>query len=157
MNDLPVRKKAPRTEWTPDLSTGIEVLDDDHKFFFEVAASIKQATEEDCPSPQSIASILFHLNQYVDAHFRREEEFLANGPYQEFLDHKEEHTRFRNKLGAISTATHHIDPSELKGLGKLVVDWITAHIATTDMMYCSWLKDEYVNKIPLREFSLIRT
>ena len=80
------------------------------------------------------------LKQYVREHFDAEEALMACADYPNLAEHVAEHLAFRVKLGEL----------QLKSIGQdvsmdtvaLLRDWLTNHIARTDMEYVPYLKGQ---------------
>ncbi|MBF0169452.1 MAG: hemerythrin family protein [Alphaproteobacteria bacterium] len=142
-------------EWTPDLSVGIEAIDDDHKTFFVVADLMQSAIRE---NPQNLEAILRSsitiLQEYVNGHFLREERAMEAAGYPKLAEHHALHEAFKatahrfvedfNKI-----VDHNEQKKAAQKLAEVVHDWVCDHIAKVDMAYKDFLKAEHVDSRPL--------
>ncbi len=136
-------------KWTPDLSVGIDALDDDHKGFFEMADQLRDAVGRPEPDPMTVESILLVLDEYVTGHFWREENALKKGPHLEYVAHKREHDKFKTRYNSITTLYYDGRREAIRELPELVCSWIVEHIRRTDRRYAAWLKATDVDRRPL--------
>ena len=123
-------------EWTPSLSTGIELLDDHHKELFQWLAELESAAADE----RTLFGVyaITRLKHYVRAHFSAEEAMMREAGYPDVAAHIAEHTAFRTRLAEL----------QLKSIGQdvsadtvgFLKDWLTNHIAKTDMAYVPCLK-----------------
>ncbi len=142
-------------EWTPDLSVGIEAIDDDHKTFFVVVDLMQSAIRE---NPQNLEAILRSsitiLQEYVNGHFLREERAMEAAGYAKLEEHRALHEEFKAKAQQIietfNKITDHDEQNKVaQKLAEVVHSWICDHIAKVDMAYTDSLKAEHVDSRPL--------
>ncbi len=142
-------------EWTPDLSVGVEVIDDDHKTFFVVAALMQSAIRE---NPQNLEAILRSsitiLLEYVNGHFLREERAMEAAGYPKLAEHHALHEDFKataqrlvEEFNKIAAFDEHKKAAQK--LAEVVNDWVCDHIAKVDMAYMDFVKAEHVDSRPL--------
>ena len=136
-------------EWSCQLASGIDVLDADHKTFFDMARQLHEILL--CVDPEHLVvdSILSVLEEYVEGHFRREEMFLRHGPPAEFREHKRQHDGFRRKVKKAAAAWRKGEQGALVALPAMVAAWITEHIVKVDHGYFSWVSAKDVDARPL--------
>lgn len=146
---MPVQWNHPVMQWSSKLASGIDVLDTDHKTFFDMASQLGEILNCEDPDRLVVDSILLVLEEYVDGHFRREEMFLRNGPPQEYRDHKRQHDGFRRKVKKAAAAWRKGEQGALVKIPVLVATWITGHILEVDKGYLSWVSAKDVDARPL--------
>lgn len=124
------------TEWTPDLSTGVPLLDEQHKAIFQWLAELENATAEQ--RTLFGVYVITRLKHYMREHFAAEEALMKVAGYPDLARHLAQHAEFRAKLEEL----------QLKSIGQdisadtvhFLNHWLTDHIARTDMAYVPYLK-----------------
>ena len=134
--------------WTPDLSVGQSVLDDDHRAFFSIAANLN-AVLDDVDDRVMVEATMDLLHTFVIGHFYREEMAMYAAGYPYLADHIVEHRQFaRSVLGLIAAykggAAH-----AAADLGGATAQWLTAHIRDVDLKYTQWVASVPVDNRPL--------
>jgi hemerythrin len=122
--------------WTPSLSTGNEVLDEQHKALFRWLAELDSAASDERTLFGAYA--MTRLKNYTRSHFAAEEALMKASGYPGLAEHIAEHESFRARLADL----------HLKSIGedisaetvKFLTDWLTNHIAKSDMAYAPYLK-----------------
>ena len=66
--------------WTPNLSVGVEHIDDQHKIWFEKANALFEAGKEK-RAKEYIKTMLDFLDEYTKKHFKDEEAFMVEIRY----------------------------------------------------------------------------
>lgn len=123
-------------EWTPNLSTHVVLLDEQHKEIFQWLAELQSAAMDE----RTLFGVysLTRLKHYTRAHFAAEEALMKAADYPDLPAHIKEHAAFRARL----------DELQLKSIGEdisrdtveFLTDWLTNHITRTDMAYVPYLK-----------------
>lgn len=62
-------------EWTPDLSVGVELIDEQHKIWFEKANGLFEAGKER-KAREYINTMIDFLDDYTKQHFKDEEAYM---------------------------------------------------------------------------------
>lgn len=120
--------------WSPAMSVGVQVLDDDHKKLIaminELHASMLQGH-----SNEVVGGVLRKLANYTVEHFQREEKLFADTNYPGAAGHKREH----EKLKAQVVAEIQKFQAGTQGLGmetlNFLRDWLRHHIQESDKSY----------------------
>ena len=135
-------------EWTPDLSVGVDIIDDQHKELFDkinmLVAAIKSHT-----CKYKIGDVMHFLEDYVVFHFGEEEKFMRRFDYPDYRAHRQQHDQFWENLQQIKKQLPKIEGGKKPGsydisveTNQLVVDWILEHIARIDKKLGAYLKDK---------------
>ena len=129
--------------WTIDLATGSEEIDNQHKELFLRMNRFLEA----CRDERGIAeagNMLKFLDDYVVFHFSEEERAMTVQNYPDLDLHRSEHVQFARHLVELKE-----DLSRQKhGIGlilkvnRLVFDWMTNHIRVSDKALGSFLKSK---------------
>jgi hemerythrin len=123
-------------EWTPDLSTGVPKLDEQHKALFQWLAELENATVEE--RTLFGVYVLTRLKHYMREHFAAEEALMRAAGYPDLEQHVAQHAEFRARLEEL----------QLKSIGedisldtvRFLNHWLCNHIAVTDLAYVPYLK-----------------
>jgi hemerythrin len=127
--------------WEEKLSTGIELIDSQHKELVELTNKLYQS----CLSGHDDAvfkEAMSRMVNYVKFHFGAEQQLLERIHYPAYPDHKRQHdTLVKEILDAVKAA----------GEGKSFVannfvrtlkEWIFGHIAFTDRQYALYVVEQ---------------
>ncbi|MFZ5481656.1 MAG: bacteriohemerythrin [Myxococcota bacterium] len=126
--------------WTPDLATGVQELDDDHKAIFRqldllVVAMAKRREAEE------VEPMLDFLSCYARDHFAREESWMARTGYPELPAHCAEHVRLEEELARLRSAFEREggSPRLALELRRNVTAWLGEHIGRADLALARFL------------------
>lgn len=123
-------------EWTPALSTGVPLLDDQHKAIFQWLAELDSAAADERTLFGAYA--ITRLKHYTRDHFLDEEALMKAVGFPGLADHMAAHAAFRARLAELQLKSIAEDISA--DTVMLLKDWLVDHIATTDMEYVPYLK-----------------
>ena len=126
--------------WDDALSTGVQVIDDDHRTLFGLLNNLQVATdnvEEAWRVPMAVDA----LNDYAEKHFQREEALMLLCGYTALPRHQDEHLKFRNVVAGLRTL-YGMCPEliSLDGLNQFLISWLTDHIAVNDHSYVAQMR-----------------
>jgi|SaaInl4_150m_RNA_FD_contig_21_1753163_length_571_multi_6_in_0_out_0_1 hemerythrin len=130
-------------QWDSKLELGIESVDNQHKTIIERIHRLEIALDSQATSVSYQRMIETHdfLHYYVAAHFREEEEMMAQGNYPELEAHKDRHRSFEMQLAQLridldnSGLMSHAAAQLINYLSK----WFITHIQTEDPKYALYL------------------
>jgi hemerythrin len=122
--------------WTPDLATGVALIDGQHKSLFDHADILLDPAQE-----QRAPEVLEFLSGYVKKHFHDEEQLQTAVSYPKYSIHKNLHEQFVKSFeelhaqakGGALTAT-------ARGMAKALVDWLKNHIAVHDKEFAAYYR-----------------
>jgi hemerythrin len=122
--------------WRNEYSVGVEVLDNQHKFLFELGNKALNMLKNDDSSNSydEVMSIFEELKNYTIYHFSSEEEYMLQRNFDGYLDHKREHADFIEKLDKmnfdeLNFATH------IQEILRFIINWVFNHILKVDLLY----------------------
>lgn len=121
--------------WTPDLSTGVAKLDEQHKEIFEWLAELQSATADE--RTLFGVYVITRLKHYMREHFATEEALMKAAGYPDLVQHMAKHAEFRAKLEELQLKSIAEDISE--DTVTFLTAWLTHHIIDTDMAYVPYL------------------
>lgn len=138
--------------FTDDCLTGIEQIDEEHRFLFELLNKAYQLAVTDYHSDyyQQIKEILTELDRYAEDHFAHEEAYMTQIRDPELILQRAQHAFFRDKILSFDFADIEDVESQQRVLTELVsflAKWLYRHILSSDIM---------IGKLPPLEEWMIR-
>lgn len=120
-------------EWTPDLTVGVQMIDEQHKELIRRMNAFFDAMKHG-DKQQKVLEILDFLEQYVVSHFSDEEKLQLSSGYPLYREHKKLHTDFIADVKQIRTdiETRGFTAATASLVGSTLVSWLTLHIKKTD-------------------------
>jgi len=119
--------------WTPDLSVGVEHIDEQHKIWFQKANELFQAGKER-RAKDYINTMIDFLDDYTKQHFRDEEAYMEKIGYPELDAQKKAHANFVKELAKLKSDYNKSggNITVIVNANKMVIDWLTNHIRSMD-------------------------
>lgn len=119
--------------WTPDLSVGVEHIDNQHRTWFEKANELFEAGKAQ-KAKEYIDQMIDFLEEYTRLHFRDEEAYMEEIGYPGLEEQKRAHAAFVKELAKLKEDYNKSGGNLLViiNANKLVVDWLTNHIRKQD-------------------------
>ncbi|OEU65258.1 MAG: hypothetical protein BA863_08410 [Desulfovibrio sp. S3730MH75] len=113
------------------LSTGIEIVDNQHQNFFKLIERMRQQVL--IPNKEQIDDIIDELFLYCLYHFETEERLLSEHNILLFSEHLKQHKNFTAKIEQFKIDNAH-DKVELSNdLINVLEEWLKNHIACVDI------------------------
>lgn len=119
--------------WTPNLSVGISMIDDQHKMWFEKAEALFEAGKNG-KAKEYVGELLDFLDDYTKKHFSDEEKYMLSISYPGYEEQKKAHTAFIAQLTKLRAdyKTSGGNLLVILNANQMVVDWLTKHISNMD-------------------------
>ena len=128
-------------EWKESLSTGIDVIDADHKLLISLTNQLYDAMESG-QTRDVVESVLNVLEEYVDTHFAREELLMKKAGYPHLEAHCDEHKVLAEKVKTMmARCTQDDHPTNDQELLDFLKSWLTEHIMGVDMHYRPFMQN----------------
>jgi hemerythrin len=131
-----------KIEWTPDLATGHEAIDGQHRELFRRLDRLLGAMH--LGDRAEIGRLFQFLGEYVAEHFGAEERLMREAGYPGLNVHKAAHDRFvreyeeLRRLYDASGASAAVAIKTRAWIG----DWLSSHIGRTDVAFARHLRGE---------------
>jgi hemerythrin-like metal-binding protein len=126
-------------EWTSDLDTGIEFIDNQHKMLCSYINTLHRAVRQNTV-PDVGYEIVSNLKNYTVNHFGTEEQYFSRTGYPAINEHKLAHANFVEKVDAVE---RQLNAGKFQG-GEELLDflkkWLLSHIKVTDQQYVPFIK-----------------
>ena len=128
-------------EWTPDLATGSEEIDDQHKELFRRIDSLLTACTLG-KGKAEVSKVILFLDDYVNTHFAAEESFMTKYNYPGYPEHKGQHLEFMENFAKLKAQFAKDGPGVhlVVQTNSMVVKWLQAHIRKLDKALGTFLK-----------------
>ena len=129
--------------WLPEMSVGVEELDEDHKTLIRIINQLADSLEGEA-NTAALTQCLNGLARYAEYHFAREEAVMTGCGYAGLTEHQGEHEDFTKTIQAIRSDVDSLAKTEGnerdtgdagQALLSYLKNWLTHHILTIDMDY----------------------
>lgn len=121
-------------QWSSDIATNVEYIDNEHKEIAKLIASLAEAIET--KTEINGAQLLRKIHKHVFIHFHHEEALMlkAKFPTHLYMEHVHEHNAFRTTV-----VSHTLDVMDgildVQALYDYLVKWFDHHTTVVDQMY----------------------
>ncbi|RJQ63550.1 MAG: hypothetical protein C4517_04505 [Stygiobacter sp.] len=133
-----------KMQWSPECKTGFEEIDSQHRLLFAISNEILDI-ENPLKQQDEVKYLLHHLIDYVDKHFKTEEEYLVKHSYPGTKEHKERHEYISKQIRQIVTESKSM--TELKEhLDTMLDQWIRVHVLIEDKKFSIWAASKGIIK-----------
>lgn len=134
--------------WTPDLDTGIEPIDQQHRQLVELINQLDDAQLGG--DRQAIGKVIEGLIEYTVSHFAFEEALMDDAGYQFVRPHKKVHEIFVRRAKELQD--RFFAGEDVAGeLQTMLGRWLLNHIRRDDASYVSAVKGAMVRLIEEKE------
>ncbi|NLM25621.1 MAG: hemerythrin family protein [Firmicutes bacterium] len=129
--------------WTPALSVGVEMIDEQHKTWFDKAEKLFEAGRNR-QAKEYIGELLEFLDSYTKKHFADEEEYMLSINYPGYEAQKKAHDSFIEKLAQLKEEYNSSGGNLLViiNANKMVIDWLTNHISIMDRKIGEFVREQ---------------
>ena len=119
--------------WKDEYSLGFEEVDAQHRYLFQLAEDILDASREEAKD------ILLKLYTYTEVHFHKEEKLMATHDYPELGVHARMHSELIHDMNETCRCGV-ISDVHLGSLVALMMKWVKQHIMVEDQKFAQYLK-----------------
>ena len=130
--------------WTPDLSVGVEQIDEQHKEWFKKAEALFEAGKNH-QAKEYVGELLNFLSDYTKKHFADEEKYMLSIKYPDYPTQKKAHTAFIEQLAKLR-ADYDASGGSLMVIlnaNQMVLTWLTQHISNMDKKIGQFAKNSH--------------
>lgn len=125
--------------FTDDCLIGIEQLDKEHRYLFELLQRLQNLLADDYLSDRytPLSEIITDLDFYAEQHFAHEEDYMMQIRDPELIRQRAQHEYFREKVHELNVAN--IDEDEhqravLEDTARFLTRWLYHHIIGSDIL-----------------------
>lgn len=128
-------------QWTQDLATGIEEIDNQHKELFNRINALIDACSKG-KGKEELSGVLNFLADYVVMHFGAEEERMKALAYPDYEAHKKQHDGFIADFLDLKQKLEQKGPTVdlVIKVNHFLFDWLINHIRKMDKVLGAFLK-----------------
>lgn len=128
-------------EWTPDLGTEVNEIDDQHKELFKRIDSLLEAWKQG-KAHAEVDKVINFLTEYVVFHFGNEEKYMNKYSYTNKVQHLAQHDLFVKTFGRLKEKfmARGANAELIEEANQLLVDWLKNHIRYSDKALGLFLK-----------------
>ena len=120
-------------QWNDELAIGIGIIDDQHKKLIERIASFSRAV--DSGDMRKVDETVNYLVGYAIQHFGAEELIMIRNCYDQFKEHRDEHSWFIKQVFDVHTSLMEKDSftqQQIEELRDMLYNWTVDHIMVKD-------------------------
>ncbi len=121
-------------EWTSELETGIDEVDEQHKALVAIYNKLDEAMRTG-RGHKTMGEILVALVSYTAEHFEQEEQLMADDGYPELESHRSEHRQLLDKVNRFQKRLASGQERINKPVMKFLNFWLMNHIKASDCAY----------------------
>ena len=132
--------------WSDSFSTGIELIDNQHKRLVELTNQLYQACRLGGEAlDTAFKDTMSRVVEYVRLHFTTEQEMLKRINYPNYTEHKGEHDSLIKMV--LETTKDYGDRKKFvpNNFVRFLKDWIVGHIAHSDKLYAAYIANQKKN------------
>jgi hemerythrin len=123
----------PGQSWNDSFLLNIDVIDNQHKKFFELFDLILALNRS--KDATKLSSVINELQDYAKYHFETEETLMQNARSENFELHIIQHHFFINKIKEFTIAQNYNNPVLTTQIVVFMRKWLLMHITETDKKY----------------------
>lgn len=126
-------------EFTDDCKIGIDQIDDEHRYLFELLNQAQNLVATDYRDDyyEQVKDMIAELDDYAEQHFAHEEAYMEQLRDPELILQRSQHAFFREKVLMFDLANIDEVDDQRQVLSELVsflAKWLYRHILSSDMM-----------------------
>jgi hemerythrin len=122
-------------DWQPDMATGIEMIDNQHKQILRVGRDIEQIIQRNCinVTQTELLNIVCEIRDFTGYHFYAEEQLMDECHYSDVKHHKEEHRKMTAAVTSFDVSMLKKDPENaLREVRDEIQELVFNHMLTED-------------------------
>lgn len=135
------------TDWKSDWENGIKFMDDEHKTLINAVSKLNNAIEQS-NDINKIFDFIYFLSNYVQYHFKHEEEVMIKYEYPDYNDHKQLHEFFIDDVKKIIKELTVRGPTLAlaDNINNRISNWLIHHIMVVDLKFARFLHKNNINE-----------
>jgi hemerythrin len=123
--------------WTPELSVGVAVFDEHHKWMILMINRLIDVQAE-ATNSEAVSDLLDRMTRYARDHLKAEEQMMAEHGYPQLAQHRAQQMAYIKKTADFCTATQVGVDGIPQGLLGYLRNWWAQHIQNTDKAYTAF-------------------
>ena len=127
--------------WKEEYNTGVKFIDEQHKYFFNIIASLKKDVEEGV-CKETASQIFFSLVHYAEHFLIQEEIYFKEANFPGIQEHKGLHAGFIRRIIQFKEDYEKDFSHTCKSLLPFLDEWFDDHILKYDKEAIDYLKEK---------------
>lgn len=123
-----------KLEWRAELCVGVDFLDDQHQAIYRAINDFDDALEQGLKKHQ-IMDVFAKLMEYINTHFKNEEEYMRQTKYPHYDAHLKQHHMFREEIARLWKRFLADEVDIGQKLLFYISSWLPNHIRGSDSDY----------------------
>ena len=119
--------------WNENFVLNIPQIDEQHKKFFELFEKVSEGDEQ--KEPEELNKLLIELENYLEYHFKEEEQFMKDIGYNDYENHKKQHEFFLKRIEEMRQEFDYKNPWLFDKIRTFIKKWFISHILHKDFEY----------------------
>lgn len=127
-----------KLDWRPDMATGIDMIDNQHKQILRIGRDIEQLLQRNCinATQQELLKIVCEIRDFSGYHFYAEESLMEECSYSDIKNHKKLHQEIVKKITSFDLTLLKKDPEgTLKIVRDEIQDEVFNHMLVEDQRF----------------------
>ena len=134
--------------WSSDYGVGVAEIDEQHKYFFNIANELIDLADRDETSKEELFTLLGKLGDYALYHLGTEEEYFDKFEYPDTAPHRAAHDNYRETIKRYLSDIRD-ENADVPGIAKKAAlyssGWLAGHIIGMDQMYSTFFNEHGLN------------
>jgi len=127
--------------WKEDYNTGVNFIDEQHRYFFNIISSLKSSIDNDVCG-ESGSKIFFSLVHYAEHFLIQEEIYFMEANFPGLAEHKSLHAGFIRRIIQFQQDYEKDITRTCQSLLPFLDDWFDNHILKYDKEAVDYLKEK---------------
>lgn len=131
-------------DWLPNMATGIEEMDEQHKQLLSLGRNIEQLLQINCigVTEKQLLDIVCSFRDFAGYHFYQEESLMKECAYPELSAHRKLHLDMVSIINQYDVHALSLDPvKKLEEAREILQDKIFGHMLTEDQKFARYYRN----------------
>lgn len=125
--------------WDDKYLLNIPIVDEQHRGFFILLDD--ELSRNENPTQEQMIELITHLENYIVNHFSTEELLMEKSGYDDFVNHKNQHVFFIQKVDEMKIELSYQNPLLYSKIIDFMKKWFLTHILIVDKKYQTIVND----------------
>ncbi|MCX7909680.1 MAG: bacteriohemerythrin [Ignavibacteria bacterium] len=130
--------------WNDSYSVGVAIIDNQHKRLVNIINELNDAMGAG-KGKEVLGKVLFELIQYVNTHFKTEEEYMIKYQYDEYEQHRYEHEKLTDEVKRFYEDFNSGKAVLSIQIMNFLRNWLMDHIIIKDKKFGKFLNEKGMN------------
>jgi hemerythrin-like metal-binding protein len=140
-NESQIVRGMDKYTWKEEYNTGVNFIDEQHKYFFNIIASLKRSIDEGI-CRESASNIFFSLVHYAEHFLIQEEIYFKEANFPGIQEHKNLHAGFIQRIIQFQQDYEKDITHTCQSLLPYLDEWFDNHILKYDKEAIDYLKEK---------------